>query len=475
MVRLRTSKPASNTDDNERRQQQQQPQQQPQNAYDKKHPVVTQQHRHVAPARGLPLYEHNPGDDVDSAATKVWLYLQRERQRRERPSASDVAHYGREYLTMYPLKWFELGINVVWVSLLWTVLIGKNIGDGPWLYYHYFTNWMWTLNTIFYTVDLIGYADWTGTLQFYWICIAWWPFFGNVCEVFALVIPLLYINPAILLDTAEEIGWPTALLGERIVHVIPFFRAMLWLLLRQQDVIDVLSHFWWRTTRDKKFFVCYVILVVLLANAMIAAYVLNFNFHRVYGIELSWWWVLVMVEAIYALTIVLPIIFLSPIGSVIRHNAYRRAPLPLLLTATGAQDVAYAQQSAEARVGNVHIPHHKPHRMEEDHREFHERYAAGGGVGDVYTAASPTYVQQNTLVVYIGDLVRVTHPDMEMECHDDEDDDSAAAVQQTRQMDLIYNAIFGQISRFLPQKQPQQLQPLPPPQWHDDVGGYLHV
>lgn len=279
-----------------------------------------------------------PPLDQQKLLNILWDFKDSARRRHMKPS--HIMHYGQEYLTMYPLKWIELCINVVWVGILWVVLVGKNASDGPWLYYHYFTNWMWTMNVVFYTVDLATYTDWTGTAQFFWIYVAWWPFFGNVCQVFVLVFPLLYINPAILIDTADEIGWSSALIGERLVHVIPFFRAILWLLLRQRDIVDVLGHFWWHKARDRKFFIGYLMMVLVGANGIIIIYCLNHDFRRVYGVDIQPFASVFLIELIFFLSIVLPVVVMSPLGLPLRHHAYHRRTMPLFLTAEEVQKVS---------------------------------------------------------------------------------------------------------------------------------------
>jgi hypothetical protein len=237
----------------------------------------------------------------------------------------DAAHYGIERMQMYPWKWVDFVVNVLWVFVLWMIFGAKIPTDGAWLYFHYFTNWMWTINTVFYTVDLITYLDYTGTLQFYWLYVAWWPFFGNVCQVFWLVIPLLWLNPRIVVETADQIGWSATLVGERLVHVLPLVRAWFYLWCRSRDIIDVLRHYWWCNDRDRRFFAGYILIMWLSGNSLIAAYCLNYDFHRVYGLDLNIGVAFLMIQVIFALFLVLPILLMSPAGAVMRLYGFRHA------------------------------------------------------------------------------------------------------------------------------------------------------
>lgn len=241
------------------------------------------------------------------------------------PTPEQIVRYGIEPMRMDSIaKWCALGLEVLWVLILWGVWVAKMVGDGPGPYSHYFTNWMWTINTIYFTVDLLGYADWTGTVHFYWLYTAWWPFFGNVSAVFWLVIILLGLDPKIVIEAAEQYGWGATLVGERLVHVIPYFVAIVYGFLRYEDITDVLARFWLRTVRDRCIFAAYVLLMVLLSNMIILGYCANFDFQRVYGVHIPFWQAVILIEIIYVAFVVVPILLLSPFGARFRKNAFRR-------------------------------------------------------------------------------------------------------------------------------------------------------
>lgn len=267
--------------------------------------------------------------DLEDAVRRKQASVHRQHIQRR---VENAAHYGIERLRMYPWKWVEFVVNVVWVFVLWFIFSAKVPTDGPWLYFHYFTNWMWTTNVLYYTVDLLTYLDYSGTLQFYWLYVAWWPFFGNVCQVFWLVIPLLWLNPRIVVETAEQIGWSATLVGERIVHVLPLVRAWFYLWCRSRDIIDILRHYWWENPRDRNFFALYMMFMWLGGNLLIAAYCLNYDFHRVYGLDLNYGVAFVMIQVIFVLFLILPVLLMSPAGAVMRLYGFRHADeMPLEL------------------------------------------------------------------------------------------------------------------------------------------------
>lgn len=299
--------------------------------------------RHMQPTKDTtliqlvdPMQNHSM-DQEDKKTPLTLLNLPQDAEIRKKNlefqrRAEYAAHYGIERMRMYPWKWVEFIVNVLWVFILWLIFSTKVPTDGPWLYFHYFTNWMWTTNVIYYTVDLITYLDYSGTLQFYWLYCAWWPFFGNVCQVFWLVMPLLWMNPRIVVETAEEIGWSATLVGERLVHVLPLVRAWFYLWCRSRDIIDVLRHYWWENRRDRWYFSIYMLLMWLGGNLLIAAYCLNYDFHRVYGLDLNVGVAFVMIQVVFLLFLVLPILLMSPAGAVMRLYGFRHTEeMPLEL------------------------------------------------------------------------------------------------------------------------------------------------
>ena len=280
---------------------------------------------HPAPNNSWQVEQYNYAEKDEGALTPTNYPSVDEIDTIDSHRVFHAAHYGIERLRMYPWKWVDFIVNVVWVFVLWLIFWSKVPTDGPWLYFHYFTNWMWTSNTIYYTVDLITYLDYSGTLQFYWLYVAWWPFFGNVCQVFWLVIPLLWMNPRIVVETADEIGWSATLVGERLVHVLPLVRAWFYLWCRSRDIIDVLRHYWWERLRDRWFFALYVVLMWLGGNLIIAAYCLSYDFHRVYGLDLNLGVAFLMIQVNFALFLVAPILLMSPAGAVMRLYGFRHA------------------------------------------------------------------------------------------------------------------------------------------------------
>lgn len=247
-------------------------------------------------------------------------------------TSEEKRRYRAERLTMYPIKYVALAWSILNATLLWSLIAYKIYNDGALAFYHFFTNWMLTVNALFFTGDIISYLDPTGRLQRFWLLAYLWPYFGNVSAVFVLVFPLLGLNPNIMIETASQVGWSTTFIGERIVHVLPFFDALMWFVLRCEDIVDVLSTFKWDTTRNKCYFLLYLLVTVLCCNLIILCYCVSYDYEKIYGVQVSGVVAFFGIQIIYCIFVLFPIVVLSPVGRYLRKAAYRRDYHPIEIT-----------------------------------------------------------------------------------------------------------------------------------------------
>lgn len=206
-------------------------------------------------------------------------------------------------------KWFFFGAEVLWTLFLWAGAIATIYVDGFDVYAHYFTNWMWTINLIYYTVDLLTFVDMSGRVQFKWIAIMWWPLWGNVSQVFFLVFIMFCDNPDIIGQPAKEYGLCPVLLVDRFKHVLPFVFGWMYMIFRHKDfriILINIAGFGWR------WLTALVLFNFASAHLILFGYWSNFDFYRVYGLSLSLWIGVLLVELIYILSIVIVVLWFSP-------------------------------------------------------------------------------------------------------------------------------------------------------------------
>ena len=214
-----------------------------------------------------------------------------------------------------------LGILSIWVGILWIMLIGK-VTTGTWDdYLRHFTNWMWTYNTIYYTLDLVTLGmlrnrAWEHNV----LLVVWWNLFGNVWLVFFLVFILLYDNPYIVLDVMEEYGGDmyagSVLVFERVFHVLPAVFALFALFMRMPDLILAMRYEFehnWRRGRPIYLY-AYIGVTFLLSFTPFLIYYICLDPNEVYGVNTPVWLGMVVLLSTMGSCVLLPVIFLSPMG-----------------------------------------------------------------------------------------------------------------------------------------------------------------
>lgn len=252
----------------------------------------------------------------------------------------------------YPLQYFMkapvFGLTVGWWIICFVGTAAKvAFNDGS--FTQFFTNWMWVFNFVFYTFDVISYFDPTGYINFYLIYGVWPPFFGNVAQVFFIVMMILYEHPQLITDEADEFGWGIVILVERIVHVMPFVVQLFWIAMRAPDIILVLKSFQWRRG-FRAIFLIYLFMIYVFAHIPFITYIGVYDFHKVYHVWIPEWIGLILAEIIFIMTVLLPVAALSPAMEDCRGYAYRTAPM---VTNSKVYKVIYEKPSRTAPQSHV--------------------------------------------------------------------------------------------------------------------------
>lgn len=270
----------------------------------------------------------------------------------------ELAHqvrFGIEYLHMDPLKVVGLFVVIPWLILLYLMEAYKVYVDGASVHYSYFTNWMLTVDIVYYTGYLIALLDYTGTLMYVWLSCVFWVFFANNIQVSLLVRIVLWSNARLMVDAQHDFGPEMALAGDWFMHVLTTGIAVAHAICIHQDLIDTLARFVLFTWRDWLFFVLYVVGEYFCAASIILGYCANFDFHHVYHVHVPFWEGLLVVAVIYFLVQTVPILFMSPLSARWRAHAYRPSTRnALVLEAIRSKDArAYDEEDEEVDVIRV--------------------------------------------------------------------------------------------------------------------------
>lgn len=135
---------------------------------------------------------------------------------------------------------------LLWTVLLWGVIISKSISDNISGVISYFTNISIIIQAVYYTADLLTYfADPTRrTLEFYLLYIFFFPMLAQTFAVFVMVMMVFLDNATIITENLESAGGAysdgVVLVVERLYHVIPLIVAMVYGILRLNDISDFL-------------------------------------------------------------------------------------------------------------------------------------------------------------------------------------------------------------------------------------------
>ncbi len=226
-----------------------------------------------------------------------------------------------EYPVWTPARWGRFSIDVGWCFVLW---IGTGVriimDDGH--FFMYYTNWTWIFNLIFYSIDFIGFIDFTNQVHFYNIYIVLWMFVAQVSVVFWEVNFILYEAPQLMTAEADKYGWGAVIVGEKLVHTFPYIILLFWLWCTFPEIISVLNTFPWIKGRKMRF-IGYVVMNYAFAHMPFLIYMANFDFQAVYQVTYPFWFGVIMTEMLFLLLVVLPLLVLSPMLARLRKNAYK--------------------------------------------------------------------------------------------------------------------------------------------------------
>jgi hypothetical protein len=219
--------------------------------------------------------------------------------------------------------------NIFWGIILWIGTIGKIAYDDALDIVQHFTNWLWFMQTAYYTADIIALLQDTRALEFNLLFGVWWIVFPNIWVVNWLVFAMLYSNPNIITDNFEENGGDfyagEVFIGDRIFHVVTAFYAAWYFLLRIPDFVDIYNITFgndWRHGRGSRKYAIVVYALVMTGLAFIPFFVYYniFNIKEVYEVTTPIWAGLLIIWGTITMTNIAGIILMSPVGDVVRSS-----------------------------------------------------------------------------------------------------------------------------------------------------------
>lgn len=231
-------------------------------------------------------------------------------------------------------------LNFIFVTFVWIGVLYKAIYDSAIDYVQHFTNWMWTFAAIFYTLSNISMLMANRFFESILLFGMWWIYFSNVMVVVWLVVVMKWDNPRVLTDEFEVNGGEyhagEVFTGDFVFHVLPVIYALLHLLFRIPDFIDVFDlyfvprdpvsmraprvRYWKMVTRV----VSYLIVLTCIASPLvILTYYNAFDMNHVYEVDTPIYLGILIIAFSIVTAIVAPVVLLSPLGVMSRKQNLR--------------------------------------------------------------------------------------------------------------------------------------------------------
>lgn len=136
------------------------------------------------------------------------------------------------------LYWVRLLMVVVWFGILAAAAIYKLATSPLYDYVCHLTNWAWTAQLVFYSLDLLSYVDRTGKFSFAIVSQLFWLMNGLDWMVFTLMFAVLDNNPMLFVQIAEQGDIPLGIVmnGDRLFHIVPSLINFAYLLLNRKVI-----------------------------------------------------------------------------------------------------------------------------------------------------------------------------------------------------------------------------------------------
>lgn len=229
---------------------------------------------------------------------------------------------GVEGLYMHKGMAFAMIISGFWAVTMWIGFVYGIVADGWVGFMSYFTNWMWSFGAVFYTIYVLGILDASGYVHELLILGVLWPYFANVMAVLFLAPIMLLEDSSMLTDAAKTFSWGLVHLVEWVKHSLTGVIILVFIICIKDDIYNCMSKIKYSTSADVENFWLYVLINLIACNAVAVGYSVNNDFHKVYHMKLNTWVAIVILEIIYFLFLIIPILASTPIS-----DPYSKNPL----------------------------------------------------------------------------------------------------------------------------------------------------
>lgn len=228
-------------------------------------------------------------------------------------------------------------LNFIFLTFLWIGVAYKITSDSALEYWEHFTNWMWTFAAVYYTLSNISMLLVNRFFESVLLFGMWWIYFSNVMVIVWLVVIMKLDNPRVLTDEFSANGGPydagVVFTGDFVYHILPQIYALVYLLFRIPDFVDVFEmqfaptdavssfapavRYWKTVTRV----VTYLLVLTCIASPLVVLVYYNaFDMNYVYEVDTPVYLGILIIAFSIITTIIAPVVILSPLGVMSRSQ-----------------------------------------------------------------------------------------------------------------------------------------------------------
>ncbi len=200
---------------------------------------------------------------------------------RARDTEGDDTHVSFWLSTTVGRLWLIVAI-FIWDILLISTELAKVFGWGLREYDQYFTNWSWTLQSIFYTVDLLCYLDGTRYAHFLLLLVGWWTTYMTVVAVFILVHVVIVVDATLFEIMDKQFGLSNTIIGHIYIHILPLVMLLIWLAVRSPEITESMA-----MVKRQGRLALYIGLNFFYPLVFVAVYMIINNYKKVYHVKLQ--------------------------------------------------------------------------------------------------------------------------------------------------------------------------------------------
>ena len=190
-----------------------------------------------------------------------------------------------QWLSVSRSVYYMLLLTLVYVIMLWAVLLLKISVNSLRDFDMFFTNWSWTLQSIFYSVDAMCFLDESRYCHYLLLLVAWWPIMITVVAVFILVNVVIFTDDTLFVVAVKQYGVADMILGHTLVHIIPLIVVIMYGYVRSKQITESIA-----MLKDSKGsygsrLLMYIMINYIYPILIVVAYLLINDYTRVYHVR----------------------------------------------------------------------------------------------------------------------------------------------------------------------------------------------